>query len=367
MCEQLARPFAGHPPDGAFEFAHTRFPRVAADDAGKPGVVEGESVLLQPGVVALARNEVAPRDFQLLEFAVAGELQHLHAIQQRARDAFQRVGGGDEERFGEIERQIQVVVAELLVLRWVQNLHQRRGRIAPEVSPELVDFVQHQHGIAHPGAAHRLQDAAGHGADVGAAVATQLRFIVQAAQAHALELAAHGTGDGLAQGGLADAGGADEAEDGCLRIRVQLQHSQRFQDALLHVAQAVVVFVEHLLRMVQVQRVFRDHVPRQLGHQLQITAGHLIVRGVGRHAPQALEFPLDVLLHRFRQHSLAQLLLHFGQVFVAVFLAQGLFDGALLLAQQLLPLVLVDVLAALVRDFLAQLHHGCLMRQLLQH
>ena len=161
------------------------------------------------------------------------------------------LGGGDEEHLGEIERQVQVVVSELLVLGRVEYLHQRRGRVAAEVAAELVDFVQHQHRIAHAGASHRLQNAARHGADISAAVAAQLGFVVQAAQAHALELAAHRAGDGLAERGLADAGRADEAENVGLRLRVELQYGQGFEDAFLDLLQAVVILVQHGLRVAE--------------------------------------------------------------------------------------------------------------------
>ena len=89
-------------------------------------------------------------------------------------------------------------------------------------------------------------EAARHGADVGAAMAAQLRLVVQAAEAHALELAAQRAGDRLAQRRLADAGRADEAQDRRLRLRVQLQHGQMLEDALLDLLQVVMVLVQHL-------------------------------------------------------------------------------------------------------------------------
>ena len=195
--------------------------------AHRPGdgvVREVELLEGEAGVVALARQQVAAGDLALLLLAVAREFQHFHTIQQGRGDAVQVVGGSDEEHLGKIEGQIQVVVAELLVLRRIEDFHQRRGRVAAKVAAELVYFVQHQHGVAHAGASHGLQNAARHGADVGAAMAAQFGFVVQAAQAHALELAPHGAGDGLAERRLADARRADEAEDVGLGLGIELQH-----------------------------------------------------------------------------------------------------------------------------------------------
>ena len=67
------------------------------------------------------------------------------------------------------------------------------------------------------------------------------------------------------------------------------------------------------------------------------------------------------------QIGLAELLLDLPDVVVTVALAERLLDGALLLPQQLFALLLVQVLTGLAGDFLAQFHHGSLVRQLRQH
>ena len=71
-----------------------------------------------------------------------------------------------------------------------------------------------------------------------------LGLVVDAAQAHAHELAAHGPRDALAQRGLAHAGRADEGQDGAAdRVR-ERAHGEVLEDALLDLLQAVVVLVE---------------------------------------------------------------------------------------------------------------------------
>ena len=61
-----------------------------------------------------------------------------------------------------------------------------------------------------------------------------------------LELAAQRPGDRLAERRLADARRSDEAQDRRLRLRVQLQHGQVLEDALLDLLQVEMVLVEHL-------------------------------------------------------------------------------------------------------------------------
>ena len=281
----LPGPLAGQPADDPLQLPHPGLAGVAAGHVGERLIADVELRLAQAGVGLLAWNQVLAGDGPLLLVAVAGQLQNLDAVEQRPRNALQRVGGGQKQHLGQVVGQVEVVVAELLVLRRIENLHQRRRRVAAKVPAELVDFVEHEDRIGDPGTAHALQDAARHGADVGAAVAAQLGFVVQAAEAHALELAAHGPGDGLAERSLADPGRADEAEDGGLGVGIELHDGEGLQNPLLDVLQPVVVLVEHLAGVVEVQLILRAFAPRQFGHQLQVGAGDLVIRGVVGHAP----------------------------------------------------------------------------------
>ena len=55
----------------------------------------------------------------------------------------EHVGGGDEHDLGQVEVELEVVVAERVVLRRVEHLEQRRGRVArPAARRQLVDLVE---------------------------------------------------------------------------------------------------------------------------------------------------------------------------------------------------------------------------------
>ena len=90
------------------------------------------------------------------------------------------------------------MVGKGIVLLRVQYLQQRRGRVAPKIIAQLVNFVQHKERVARPHPAHRLNDAAGQRPDIGAPVAPNFRLIAHAAQAHPHKLAAQGVGNGTA-------------------------------------------------------------------------------------------------------------------------------------------------------------------------
>ena len=115
----------------------------------------------------------------------------------------------------QVELDLEVVVAERVVLGRVEHLEQRRGRVAaPAAGRQLVDLVEQHDRVHGAGLGDGPDDAAGLRADVGAAVAADLGLVAHAAEGDADERAAHGPGHALAEAGLAHAGRPDERDDG---------------------------------------------------------------------------------------------------------------------------------------------------------
>ena len=171
----------------------------------------------------------------------------------------------------------------------------RRGGVAAEVGAELVDLVEHHDRVARAGLADLGDDPAGHGADVGAAVAADVGLVAHAAEGDADELAAHGLGDALAQGGLADAGRADEAEDRAAAVGLELADGQVLDDPAFDLLQVVVVAVEDAARLGQVELVLGRDGPGQLADDLEIGADDAVFgRGAGD-GLQAVQFAVGLL------------------------------------------------------------------------
>ena len=191
--------------DLALEAAHAGFAGVLADDARERRVLEGHVCRSDAVFVELPRHEIAPRDVKLLVLGVTDEGDDLHAIEQRRVNRAELVRRGDEQHSREIEVDFEVVVAEGVVLGRVEHFEQRRRRIALKAGAELVDLVQHEHRVHRAGLFERLHDAAGNGADVGAAMAADLGLVTHAAERDAHELAVHRARDRLPERGLADA------------------------------------------------------------------------------------------------------------------------------------------------------------------
>src|SRR6185312_2214749 len=132
----------------------------------------------------------------------------------------------------------------------VEQLEQRGGRVTVESGAELVDLVEHEHGVRRAGARERLNDAPRHRADVRAAVAADFCFVVHAAEALMDERAAEGARDRLAERGLADAGRTEETQDrldarlALVAFAAKTANREVIEDAVLDSVEIEVIFVE---------------------------------------------------------------------------------------------------------------------------
>ena len=356
----LLRRHAGDLRDLLLQAADAGLVGVLVDDVREAGLVDLELVLLQAVLLQLLGDEIVLRDLQFLLGQVAGHVDHLHAVLQGRLDGGDAVRRGDEQDVRQVIVDVQVVVVEGAVLLRVQGFQQGAGRVALEVGGELVDLVQDDDRIGRAGAQEAVQDPARKGAHVGFPVAADLRLVVHAAEGDADVLAPEGPCHALSEAGLAHAGRAVQAQDRGLHVPLQLEDGEVLHDAVLHLVQAVVVLVQHLLGVLEVQVVFRHLAPREVQHELDVVVLDAVVRGGG------------VVLLQARH-----LLVEDGPDFLGPFLlvragaepvellpfvhAQFLLDGAELVVQVVLALLLVDVALDLLVDLLLdpqELHLG---------
>ena len=173
-----------------------------------------------------------------------------------------------------------------------------------------------------------------------------------------------GAGDGLAERRLAHAGRPDEAQDGAARVRLEPQHRQELEDAVLHALDVVVVGVEHLARVREVEVVRRELVPRQRGDPLEVGPDDAVLGGGLGQLLQARQLPVDLRPHGLGEVDLGELpaqLVHLGLGGVA--LAELLLDRLELLAQHVLALGAVELGLDLRLDARADVHHLELARE----
>ena len=327
-------------------------------------VADVHLVLAQAVALDLARPQVAARDRDLLVDRIAVEVDDLHAVEEGCRDRVGDVGGGDEQDLREVELDVQVVVAEGVILCRIEHLEQRRGRIAAPVGADLVDLVEQDHRVHRPSVAQRPHQAAGQSADVGAPVTADLRLVAHAAERHADEGASSGAGDGLADRGLAGARGADQGQDGAgspvvghAAVGAQLAHCQVLGDAPLDVLEPGVIGVEHLARVNGVEAFFRALRPRHRDQPVEIGADHRRLARRVAHPLQSGQLALRLLANRIGHPRRGDL----GAVLVGdrgLVFAELLADGVHLLAQKILALLLLGARIDVLADALAELQLG---------
>ena len=146
-------------------------------------------------LAGLLGDQVGLRDPDLLFLRVSRQRDDFHPIAQRGGHRVDDVRGGDEQHAREVEGDVEIVVAECPVLLRIEHLEQRRGGIAAEVHAELVDLVEHEDRVLGTRAPQALEDLSGQRADVGPAVAADLRLVTHSAEGDAVELAPERAGD----------------------------------------------------------------------------------------------------------------------------------------------------------------------------
>ncbi len=191
--------------------------------------IDPDAVTLQPVLLQLLGQEVAPRDLVFFVGDIPGEPDDLHAVRQHLGDGVDGIGGGDEEHVRQVEGRVDIVVAEFHVLLRVEHLQERRGGVALEALAQLVDLVEHEDRVPVFAYFQALDDLARHGADVGAPVSLDLGLVAHAAQGHAEKCPVEGAGDRFTERCFAHTRRAHQADDRALAVRLQLLDREELQ------------------------------------------------------------------------------------------------------------------------------------------
>jgi len=361
----------------------------------------------------LARDQVRLGDLGLLAFGVAREVDHLHPVQQGARDVLDEVRRGDEEHLAQVEEHVHVVVRERVVLRRVEDLEEGARGVALVRGAQLVDLVEEEDRVLGAGLLESLDDPAGHGADVGPAMPPDVGLVAHPSERDADIFPPQRPGDTLGDRGLPHPRRADEEEDrplghrSCLRLlgvgdrphfglgtgdevllgleRVgrdlalipdlalefsgaELPDGEEFEDAVLHVLQAIVVLVEDPDGLLEVEVVVRSGTPGELRDPFEVGADDLGVHRLAPRASQPSQLALDLGADLLGEVELEDLLAELGQLsrrFVLV--AQLLLDGLELLAEIHLALALAQLFLNLRLDLGLGIEHADLALDVDQH
>jgi hypothetical protein len=170
------------------------------------------------------------------------------------------------------------MVRKGVILLRVQDLEQGAGRVSPKVFPELVDLVEHEHGIVRAGLFDAMNNPAGKRAHIGATVPSNLRLVPHSAKGYASEFSAHGFRDGPAKTGFSGTGRAVKAQDGAFVSGIELPDRQILENPLFHLFKIVVVSVQHSLGLSEVDGIPGGLTPGEVKQEIDIIHGHGVFR-----------------------------------------------------------------------------------------
>ena len=347
---------------------HAGFPRIETDHIHQRIVGNTQMFRLQPVHFQLAGQQEIPRDADLLDFQIAGQLDNLHAIQQRSGNARQTVGRRDEKDLGQVIAHVKIVIVKGAVLLGIQHFQQSGRGISPEVRRHLVDFIQTEQGIIVSGPLQRRDNLAGQRPHIGTPMPPYLGLIPHSAQRNAHELAPRGLCHGSGQRGLAHAGRPHKTQNRPFQSARQLLHGQIFQNTLLRLFQPEVAAVKQFLGFTDIHVDRLQLVPREIQQPVDIVADHRVFRRGRRHLAQLAYFAQS-LFPRLLGHVLfPEALLQFGSLRLRiVFPAHFLVNGLDLLVKIVFALIALHLPAHAVLDGLFQRGDGKFPAQELKH
>ena len=109
-------------------------------------------------------------------------------------------------------------------------------------------------------------------------MAFDFSFIAHAAHTETVEFPPQCVCHGMTDGGLANTWRADQKQNGAAHLALEGPFSQKLDDAVFDIVQAVVIPVENLAGFRQVEVVFGMDAPGHLRQPVQIISGDAVFR-----------------------------------------------------------------------------------------
>ena len=96
----------------ALQLTHAALPCIEGNHRTKGRLVDAQGVFPDAVRLLLLGQQVSRSDLHLFLVRIAGKLNDLHTVKQRTRNGVGRVGGRDEQNAAQIDRDLQIMIAE---------------------------------------------------------------------------------------------------------------------------------------------------------------------------------------------------------------------------------------------------------------
>src|SRR3954454_17783908 len=174
-------------------------------------------------------------------------------------------------------------------------------------------------------------------------MAADLGLVAHAAQGHAYELAPRRFGDRLAERGLADARRPDETENGPPELVRPALDREILDDAFLHLVEAVMVVIEHVLREFEVALDLALDAPGYAEQPVEIIANDGRLGRHRAHLPELLELGLSALPRLLGELGVLDFLVELVELVALIAVSELLLDRLHLLVEVVLALLLLHL------------------------
>ena len=249
-----------------------------------------------------------------LVLRITADLDNLHSVQKGSGDRLQSIRRGHKQNLGKIQRHFQVMIPELHILFTVQHFQKSRESITFIIIAHLVDLIQQHQGILHFGSADRLRDPSRHRAHISLPVSPDLRLVPDTAKRDPDIRLLQGPGQGFGNGRLTGSRRSCQTEDRHISLPGQGADRQKLQHPLLHLLQAIMVLIQHLLRIGDILVVLAGLIPGKLQHGLDICPDHACLCRAVHGIAEPFDLFGDLLLHLRRRRKGVCRLLEFIRV-----------------------------------------------------
>jgi len=140
---------------------------------------------------ALFFNKIVFGNDQLLLSGIAGKLNYLHSVKKSRRNRAAVIRGRDKNNLAEINRELNIVISEGIVLFRIKGFKQSSCRVTLIITSQLVNFIKKNNRVKRTCLSKRIYNSAAHRAYIGLSVSANLCFITDTTERHSDILSTH--------------------------------------------------------------------------------------------------------------------------------------------------------------------------------
>ena len=212
----------------------------------------------------LLRDQVPYRNFCLFLFGISPKFDDLHSVSKSPGNRVDPVSRRHKKYFRQIERSVDIVVAESRILFRVKDFQKSRRGVSPLIATQLVNFVQDNNWIVGTSSLDSLNNLTRKSTNIGSTMSTYLGFVSHSTKRHSGVFSSHGIGNRATQRSLSHARRSHKAQNRLTddTSPFHLPYGQKFNNSVLNLLKSKMVAIQNFHSMEKIEIVDRCFIPR---------------------------------------------------------------------------------------------------------